>query len=80
MKAYNSFPIRFARLLRPLCPTLILMILISKMVLPGAGLPEVVITGSGPSAQLSDPLFVIPGGAVAVNAPAGGRAVTCSMP
>jgi predicted outer membrane repeat protein len=65
MKAYNACPIRFIRLLRLLCPILILILMVftSSTVLPGAGLLPVVTTGSGPSTQLSNILFVVPSGA-----------------
>ena len=67
-------PIRFIRLLRSLCPSLILMVLTSKMVLPGADLLPVVLTGSEPSVQLSDPLFVVPSGATSGDCASWGTA------
>lgn len=63
MNAYHFCPIRLIRLLRSLCPSLILMIFTFNTVLLGTGLPTGVITGSGPIAQLSVTLFVIPSGA-----------------
>jgi len=80
MKAHDSCPICFTRLLRSLCPSLILMVFTFKMALPGAGLLPVVLTGSGSSVQLSDPLFVVPSGATSVIAPVGGQPDTCNTP